>query len=214
MGSERPDRRGLAGRRRAAGSGAGNASSACRDDACAGRSPGIGGDRAGTCRFVRADRDGACTGTCRFVHADCADRDGACTGRVACSDNGDTVGYRAVEGCGRDGVKGQEEKDQDDPAAGNRSFAPDRDGALALPQLGAAGIPEVHPVREISGVCLGSQATLTPHRRCIPCTLAGENGSPPRCGKLDDLEFGRSGCELRQGRRCIPLAARTECIAG
>ena len=190
MGSERPDRRGLA------GSGAGNASSACRDDACAGRSPGIGGDRAGTCRFVRADRDGACTG------------------RVACSDNGDTVGYRAVEGCGRDGVKGQEEKDQDDPAAGNRSFAPDRDGALALPQLGAAGIPEVHPVREISGVCLGSQATLTPHRRCIPCTLAGENGSPPRCGKLDDLEFGRSGCELRQGRRCIPLAARTECIAG
>jgi hypothetical protein len=29
---------------------------------------------------------------------------------------------------------------------------------------------------------------------------------------LIDTEFGSSGRELRQGRRCFPLAARTECI--
>src|SRR6185437_4272175 len=55
-------------------------------------------------------------------------------------------------GCRQEG--GCEEKDwrqADDAAAGDRPFGPERNGALALSQSGAEGIPAVHSVRKTVG---------------------------------------------------------------
>src|SRR5262249_30315031 len=47
---------------------------------------------------------------------------------------------------------GEEKEGQvDDTAARDRSLGPERDRALALPQPGAEGVPEVYSVREIAG---------------------------------------------------------------
>jgi hypothetical protein len=115
-----------------------------RNDTRAGRFTGSSsGDGAGC--FARADGSGACASRIACTGCCCS-----CTSGIAGTDHRDAVGYHAAEGCGRRTIKGQEEKDQDDPAAGDRAFAQDRDGALALSQLGAEGISKIHSIREIA----------------------------------------------------------------
>ena len=81
-----------------------------------------------------------------------ADGDG-CGSRTNCiagADDCNAVGDAAAKRYRRRPIKRKEE-DENDPATGDRARAEDRDGALAISQLGSEGISKVHSVREIGG---------------------------------------------------------------
>jgi hypothetical protein len=138
---------------------------------------GVLSGRPGTCpeRAGLRDRYGAAAGDVRSCSDDarsgrnargndtraCCNDGGAGScgdhGRACCNDVGTgSCGHHVIacdividhEGFERHAGQGNQEKEEDDPATGDRPFDRDRDGALALSQLGAEGISEIHSVRQ------------------------------------------------------------------
>ena len=80
----------------------------------------------------------------------------------AARDSGARCLVSRAEGARHQAGRACEDEEADDAAAGDRPFDRNRHRALALPQLGAPGIPEVHSVREAVGreVFLSHQAAV------------------------------------------------------
>jgi hypothetical protein len=91
------------------------------------------------------------------------------------------------EGFERHADQGNQEKEEDDPATGDRPFDRDRYGALALSQLGAEGISEIHSVRQKVARARGHRrASLDPSTNSAQTTsvrpTAGCRREKYRCG--------------------------------
>jgi hypothetical protein len=157
--------------------------------------------RPGTCPECAGlrDRYGAAAGGCGSRNDARSGRSARGNNTRACCDDGgagscgnhvnacDIVIDGDHEGFERHADQGNQEKEEDDPATGDRSFDRDRHGALALSQLGAEGISEIHSVRQKVGRAGGHRrASLDPSTNSAQRTsvqpTAGCRREKYRCG--------------------------------